>query len=114
MEQSFKEQDFKTSLPNTTIAIRGSDGIVIGIPKATAFNAALIHNYFRNSQDAITIPEGKECSFDNDAINFAERSVFVGLDEHDEPIRLDLRAETLGMVFKCIHDSKEIKKLTKF
>ena len=111
MEESYKEESFKTPMPKKTIAVRGSDGKVIGVSKAAALNTACIHNYLHHAEDISTIFGGKEYSFDGDAISFAERPLFVGVDEDDEPISLDLTAATLKTAFKCIHDVKEIKKL---
>ncbi len=103
--------------PGQTIAIRGTDGNVIGVPEYIARQSVLIEGYLHYAQEE-SAPEGeKEYSsvdktsegktFDFTLGQFCEDGGNAGKAD------LDLSAETLKTVFNCIAHKREIKKLDK-
>ncbi len=102
--------------PKSTIAIRCTDGNVIGVPRYVAMQASTIRNCFGDAHEDAAPAGEKECSFDGHIVDFTPPfgnydGIFhdVGADDELEP--LDLSADTLKAVFSCIADLKEIKKI---
>lgn len=111
MEQKFQK-------PKTTIAIRCSDGNVIGVQEDIALQSITIRNCLLNSHEEYSADGEKEYDSDDKRIEFIKEygplgGFFDKKGEDAQHRRLDLGSQILKKLFDCIADEHEIKKLTK-